>query len=186
MNLSDLFRTTAWPAVRRSLLRYYPAVRKELGQLEKVYLGLLPAAPVRSGTRVCVAVLTKTRPGAAVAPDVFGLDGGMDEKGREKRWALEFEPWENWLGMEIDPAAGKDFPGPDIAALCLYEMTFLSYDQKKIRAKAEELARINRLIDRMSPEEAEKYFIPLDEYLRPSPTAGRRSGKGPKSSGDRA
>lgn len=173
MTLKDLFQRTPWPAVRRSLLRYFPAARKELGQMEKAYLGLLPAAPVRSGTRIYVAYPQKARAGADVPPDVFGLDGEKDGKGREKRWALEYEPWEKWLGMEIDPAAGESFADADIAALCLYEMTFLSYDQEKIQARAKELARINRLIDRMPPEEFNKYFIPLDEYLRPSPAAGQ-------------
>lgn len=59
-----------------------------------------------------------------MTPDVFGKNGEIFVNNHEKRWALDFEPWKDWLGMEIDEITKKTFSDSDIIALCLSEMFF--------------------------------------------------------------
>lgn len=50
----------------------------------------------------------------------------------KQTWAIEFEPWENWLGMEIDSKTFKKFDKIDIICHCLYEMTFAGFCYKEV------------------------------------------------------
>lgn len=75
---------------------------------------------------------------------VSGRDGTLaanlpDGEAREESYALEFAPWQEWLGMTIDPETLARYNEEDILAHCLGEMTFLGYEQGIVGAKARRL-----------------------------------------------
>lgn len=59
----------------------------------------------------------------------------------EITYALEMTPWKKWLGMDVPITVIQNFNFPDIVAHCLYEMTFMGYNQDEIQDKLEELER---------------------------------------------
>ena len=79
--------------------------------------------------------------------------------------ALEFTPWEEWLGMDIEKQALLEFTGLEIICHCLFEMTFMGYDQKEIQ---EELNRINDVaeeIKSMTEDEKKQNLLSLDDLI---------------------
>jgi hypothetical protein len=61
----------------------------------------------------------------------------MDE--REVSFGLDFKPWNEWLGMNLEPNSLEQFSHEEIVAHCLWEMTFYSFDQTRIQAVLEKL-----------------------------------------------
>ena len=57
-------------------------------------------------------------------------------------WAIEFEPWENWLGMEIDTKTYKKYNKLDVICHCLYEMTFAGFSNKKVKKEKDNLKKL--------------------------------------------
>lgn len=72
--------------------------------------------------------------------DVFGYDRVYN-----RTYALDIMPWKDWLRLHIDSKTIDKFSYTEIAAHCLYEMTFHGYEEQ-------------------SPEEfSEKLYSALDE-----------------------
>lgn len=67
----------------------------------------------------------------------------VDVSGRkpsdEEMYAVEFMPWEEWLGSFVDTG---DFSDAQFLAHCLFEMTFVGYSNAEVCA---ELERINSM-----------------------------------------
>ena len=61
---------------------------------------------------------------------------------------LEFTKWEEWLGMEINNI--NNIPNHEFIAHCLYELTFIGFDQNNIQ---EEINEINKLVELCQQEE---------------------------------
>ncbi|MCS6796219.1 MAG: hypothetical protein NZ516_09690 [Raineya sp.] len=59
----------------------------------------------------------------------------IDVSGRVKNaqsienYGLEFTKWDKWLGMDLASETIENFSDLEIIAYCLYEMTFLGYDE---------------------------------------------------------
>jgi hypothetical protein len=70
---------------------------------------------------------------------VLGADEKTDADGTT--WAIEFVPWNQWLGMEIDAPTLKKFASKklDLLCHCLWEMTYCGYDEKKIQDQIKEM-----------------------------------------------
>ncbi len=81
------------------------------------------------------------------------------------KYALEFSPWENWLGMELDKITLREFSHYDIIAHSLYEMTYIGYSQDEIKQQLEELNSAVDEIKNMTEEDKTNKFITLDEMM---------------------
>jgi len=55
-------------------------------------------------------------------------------------YAIEFTPWEEWLGMEIDWKSLAEFGPQRLLAMCIWEMTWAGFTQEEIRARLDELS----------------------------------------------
>ena len=75
--------------------------------------------------------------------DIEDKETWVDVRGRiansEEGYGLEFQPWNEWLGMEIEYKTIKDYSELDIISHCLWEMTFVNFDEDKIKATIDEL-----------------------------------------------
>lgn len=63
-----------------------------------------------------------------------------DHTGKPK--GLDFTPWEQWLGMEIEGNTYNSFTALEIICHSIYEMTFYSFDENEIKKKWEEIEKI--------------------------------------------
>lgn len=57
----------------------------------------------------------------------------------KKTYAIEFEPWENWLGMKIHPTTFKICSQLDIVCHCLWEMTFTGFTNEDVKKEGKKL-----------------------------------------------
>ena len=57
--------------------------------------------------------------------------------------ALDFQPWEVWLGMEIAPDTLQRYSRAEVVAHCIHEMTFYGFEpDRTAEAGAEVLRRM--------------------------------------------
>ena len=75
------------------------------------------------------------------------IDGIIEKE--EQEYALDFTPWNKWLGMEVETETLNNFKPYEIAAHCLWEMTYFSFDENKTQEKAKEL---NKMIEEINDQ----------------------------------
>ena len=74
------------------------------------------------------------------------------ELGDEQCYAIGFEPWANWLGMEVRAEPGLVLSDADTLANILYEMSFYGFDQAEISATKDEILERCEEVDQMIEE----------------------------------
>lgn len=98
--------------------------------------------------------------------DVFGRKKIPDPNSITESYAIEFLEWDKWLGMDLAPETIKNFSNLEIIAHCLYEMTFIGYDEDEIQ---EQLKLLNDSVEeynKLTDEEKKQNTISLDELKR--------------------
>lgn len=103
--------------------------------------------------------------------DVTGLDVELKEAKKENdytdeelkslygdlknvSWALEFRPWQEWLAMDVFETTLAMFDHDLIIAACLWEMTFISFEETKIQDYFDE---IQKRVDEIKNKTEEEY-----------------------------
>ncbi len=66
--------------------------------------------------------------------DIIGIKDGQPDQ----RYAIEFTAWEKWLASPFE-VKGCDLTEAQIAAWCLWEMTFIGWNQEDIQSKIEDI-----------------------------------------------
>lgn len=61
---------------------------------------------------------------------------GVDKNEENERYALDFIPWKELLGMKIEQQTLATLKSHEILAHCMWEMTFWGFDEKTIRKKS--------------------------------------------------
>lgn len=182
MKLKELVANTDWNEVKLSLLQSYPDAERSLAGFERVFDELLSLTPRRTRMRICLEEVFREGIDEEPYIEVFGKDGTLNKNlpdfrhfsktaskdlaNSETSFALDLVPWEEWLGMELDPATLEAYSGFDIIAHCLWEMTFFGFDQETIREQREELKRRARELDNMTEEERKQKLIPLEQVRK--------------------
>lgn len=64
-----------------------------------------------------------------------------------EHYALDFTPWNRWLGMTIVERSLNKYGKICFVAECLREMTFISFDEDKIQEEFDNLKAISERID---------------------------------------
>lgn len=155
--LLDLLNTSRWDEVWPNLLRLYPDQEASLPGYERVYWMLLSATPVETTMRIVIEYVPKD--------DELG--GYWDVSAQDLEdlefYAIEFRPWEEWLGMEIDPETLKTLSPLDIICHCLWEMTFIGYEQAEIQAQWQEILQTkDEIMDVKRLETWEEFLQEMD------------------------
>lgn len=80
-------------------------------------------------------------------------------------YAIEFLEWGKWLRMDLAPETTTKFSDLEIIAHCLYEMTFIGFDEEEIK---EQTYSINDSVEEyknLTKTEKEEKTIALDELI---------------------
>ncbi len=185
MKLKEMVDRVNWEDVRVVLLSdYYPDKDKtdSMKQYEAVLYeirSLKPQDP--EGMRLYVETV-KDKDDEYI--HIFGKDGkllkessdfkymGIDlndpAANMEETYALEMEPWEKWLDMNIETTVMSEFSLVEIVAACLYEMTFCGFTQEKIEEKKEDLKERIKDYEKIKddPEKMKEKFVSWDEVKK--------------------
>lgn len=182
MLLSHLISAADWSDVERSLLKHYPDAEESREGYLETFLHLRHLHPVATTMRICLR--TTFRPSLDDEPflEVVGRNGTLNRDledfsylGKaedstsalsEAEFAIELEPWSEWLGMEIDPDTLAKYSESEIVAHCLWEMTCFGFDEAAIYAQRDELHERADEIEAMTEEERKEKLIPVDEVLK--------------------
>jgi hypothetical protein len=160
MTFAELLKSVEWPEFKACLLWSYPYEKDSVDRYKFVLARLRGLSPVDSEMRI---VITET------------FTEGVDDKphsdvvGREPYSAIDYsislEPWERWLGMQIDPATLTEYTAAQIAVHCLWDMTFHGFDESQIQETRADLMRQVDEIDAMTEEERKRRLIPMDDFM---------------------
>lgn len=130
MKLYELLEFASWKDVQEALTRFYHTGESEddsWPEFKGVFGELLSAEPKDSETEITVVP-------NFVKEDMMGVrvigDGG--KAGSDPVFGLSMTPWVEWLGMRVDDDICESFSAAEIIALCLFEMTYLGYDMRKV------------------------------------------------------
>lgn len=61
------------------------------------------------------------------------------KEGSDDSWALEFSPWEHWLDWDVFPTSLATYKPEEIVAHCLWEMTYMGFEQEEIQEKVQDM-----------------------------------------------
>lgn len=186
MKLFELIEDLTWEEVKEALLKNYPEhAEKYIDGYEEVYFKLNTMEPAESDMRICIEWVEPD--GELVEEgywDVCGKNGSLQKDqedfkyfrkshdeafaNSEVSYGIEFSKWNQWLAMEIDENTANNFNlmKSDIIAHCLYELTFISYEEEEIQGKLDELKEQVEKIDNMTEEEIKENFISIDELKK--------------------
>lgn len=174
MKFGDLIKSDSWLSVEIAFLQSYPDEQGNMPGYERVFNDLLLLTPIDSDITIVVKHVKDEYDGEEYV-DVSGYypDPAKSIDEISNSLALEFTPWEEWLGMDVDEQSLLEFSASELICHCLYEMTFISFDQKKIQI---EMGRIRSEIDEVKnmPEvDQKRNLISFDEFLKNLKTKGK-------------
>jgi hypothetical protein len=137
----DVIEPLQWEDVSLALQRFFPASKERLDRFEAAYCSL-QALPPKESDMCILAVLDPDEP----AVHVFGINGtpfagqeGVPEAQRvPARFNLSATDWQEWLGMHVYEDYLQQFSASEIAAHCLWEMTYFGFSPEQIHRRITE------------------------------------------------
>jgi len=166
MKFKNLIDSNNWLSVKLILLELYPDQETMLSEYENVFQLLKLSQPVDSDMSIALTERKddfedENEPSTYI--DVSGIKKQKEENPIADSYALEFVEWKEWLGMDFVPATLANFTELEIIAHCLYEMTFISFDENEIKQQLETLDKQVEEYKNMSEEERNQRTMTLEE-----------------------
>ena len=166
MRFKDLIRNYSWLSVEIKLLDLYPGEKFRISAYKDIFFQLQVMTEKKSDMSIVIGKeYDRDAPnGYYVGVSGRKKDNANDEHEITPFYAIEFTPWDEWLSMEIDSNTINEFTELDIIAHCLYEMTFIGFDETKIQGELNHLAKAAEAVENMTEEEKAK-LITIDELI---------------------
>ena len=148
------------------LIQLYPGEKKSVSAYEQVFNDLKLMEPVAGDVSIVLSNENDDFDNSSYV-DVSGRENNPKENPNEltDSLAIEFTPWNEWLGMDIEKNILQDFTELEIIVHCLYEMTFMGFDEEEIQAEMDKLNSISDEYKNMSDEEKKENTISLDDLF---------------------
>lgn len=96
----------------------------------------------------------------------YYIDTSVEDENYPGALAIEFTPWNEWLSMEISEETLPKFNKLEIIARRLFEMTFVSFEEKLIRAEMDRMNESVEEIKNMTDEERKVGLTSLGDLLK--------------------
>lgn len=110
------------------------------------------------GLRIEILVWEKESDDDVDGWHVHGIDDNQS-------WGIEFVDWGKWLAMEVVDSTEKNLTNEQMAALCLWEMTFMGFDNDSIQNQMKELEESVAQIEEDIKNGTAKSFKSVDEFF---------------------
>lgn len=170
MKLYDLIKSNNWLSVELTLLNLYPDQDKMLDEYRNVYEKLKITEPADYDELEIILTEYDCDPHFESEKETY-----VDISGQKKipepntitnGYAIEFLDWDKWLGMDLAVETTKNFSDLEIIAHCLYEMTFIDYDEEAIQGQLKSLNDTVEEYKKLTDEEKKQKTISLDELKK--------------------
>ena len=164
MTLKTLLQKHTWLSIASILWEVYPDEEKNSEGYQEVFEKLV-LMPAQDSDLVIMVVHCKDDFDGEEYVDVSGHY--LHPKNEEETFshAIEFTPWQEWLGMPIHPESLDHFTELEIIAHCLYEMTFVGFEEEEIQDEIKRIKDISEEYKNWTDEEKEANTTSLDELL---------------------
>lgn len=155
MIFKELIQKTQWKDIKQKMLELYPDEYENLGAYRYVWYQLVYILdPKQNNMEILICDRVDDLLGDyEIYQDVSGWDG-------IQRWAIEFTPWEEWLGMKINEETLKKYSRDEIVVHCMWEMTYCGFNQKEIK---EEIDELNKRVEEVKSGDVKT--VKLSEFL---------------------
>ena len=164
MNLDKLIHGNLWLSVAAILLKQYPDEEKNISAYEEVYQKLLVISPEESDLSIEIEHQTDDFDGKKYI-SVSGKYNNPKNEEETFSQSIEFEPWRKWLGMSIIKGTMDNFSELEIIAHCLFEMTFVGFEEEIIQEELKKLEQEMEDYQSMTDDEKKENSISLDELF---------------------
>lgn len=170
MKLSELIKSYNWLSVELTLLKLYPDHNQMLDEYRKVYEKLKVTEPADYDELEIILTEYDSDPDfdsdKETYVDVLGQKKNSDPNDISNSYAIEFLEWDKWLGMDLALQTTKNFSDLEIIAHCLYEMTFIDYDEDVIQQQLKSLTDTVEEYKKLTDEERKQKTISFEEFKR--------------------
>lgn len=169
MKLNDIIKSYNWLSIELTLIRLYPDQEILVDDYRNVFEKLKFLVPEEYDMSI---VLTEydcdpdDESEVRTYVDVSGRKKEKDPNSITDSYAIEFVAWDKWLGMDLAPETTIKFSNLEIIAHCLYEMTFIGYNEEEINEQFETINDRVEEYKNLTKEEKEEKTITLDELKR--------------------
>ena len=160
-----LITRNAWLSIELTLLELYPDEKENMAGYQKMFNKLQLLSPTPTDITIVVKWETDDFDGTKYV-DVSGKYNNPKTVEKEFSQALEFTPWSDWLAMEIASESLQDFNELEIIAHCLYEMTFVGFEEEEIQEKIQNIEAEAEKYKNMTEEERKENTTSLDKLLK--------------------
>ncbi len=145
MKFREIIRSNNWLSIESVLLKLYPDEKKNISGYEDVFNKLRVLQSKESD----ISILVSCEIDDFDQTNYINVSGYYNHSSKNVdeltiSLALEFTPWCEWLGMDIDQKSLMTFNELEIISYCLYEMTFAGFEEEEIQA---EMDRINYSVE---------------------------------------
>lgn len=154
MKFAELIKNNSWLSIEYIMLALYPDEKKNMSGYKEVFDKLKVLQPKETDILILVS-WEKDDFDQSDYVNVSGYNNTPNENSEEltNSLALEFTPWNEWLGMDIDQGTINAFNELEIVAHCLYEMTFISFEEEEIKAELDKIKNTAEEIKNMTEDE---------------------------------
>ena len=166
MKFDSLIKSTSWLSVKATLLAIYPEQIESINAYEEVFNKLQTIEPKEVAIDIILNQHYDDETFEPSCVDVSGINLNATEDDITDGLAIEFCPWNEWLGMGIDKLTLKEFTELEIIAHCLYEMTYAGYDENERQYVQEYMKGWQDEYKNLTDEEKKAKTINLDELMK--------------------
>ncbi len=137
MILKEIIKTNNWLSIELTLINLYPDQEDVVNDYKRVFEKLEFLEEENNDMLIVLTEYLEDYDEKTDTETTYVDVSGRKLKEKENSfcnsYALEFVKWEKWLGMELAPETLQIFNELEIIAHCLYEMTFISYEEEEIQ-----------------------------------------------------
>jgi uncharacterized membrane protein len=167
MKFGDLIANSLWLSVETVFSKIYPDELDYLDDYANVFDQLKYLNPKESNITIIISNEIDCFDNEQYV-SVSGYDDSKKEMTNNltESLALEFTPWDEWLGMNIDHSSLRYFSSYEIICHCLQEMTFMGFNQEEIKNELDKIKEVADDYKNMTEEEKNIKSISLDDLMK--------------------
>ena len=165
MKFKILIKSNSWLSVEATLLKLYPDEKKNILGYEEVFNKLLFTNAEKQDMSIVVAKKKDDFDGEEYV-DVSGKYNNPKNEEEGFLHAIDFTAWSKWLGMDIYEESSQNFSELEIIAYCLFEMTFIAFEEEEIQEELNKLDQQVEEIKNMTEEEKREKFTSWEDFMK--------------------
>jgi hypothetical protein len=167
MKFGDLIANSLWLSVETVFSKIYSDELDYLDDYANVFDQLKYLSPKESN----ITIIISNEIDCFDNEQYVSVSGYYDSKKEitnnlTESLALEFTPWDEWLGMNIDHSSLQDFSSYEIICHCLQEMTFMGFNQEEIKNELDKIKEVADDYKNLTEDEKNIKSISLDDLMK--------------------